>query len=123
VLLSGLAEKEVRRLIRIQGLPRLTPRTLTSRQALAAELEQVRKQGFALDNEENEEDGRCIGAPIVGQGGRIVAALSISAPTFRMDVTRARSLTGELADACRTISRALASRIPACSVAVGREHK
>lgn len=109
VLLCGLTEKEVQRLIRIQGLPKLTPRTLTSRQALAAELEQVRRQGFAVDNEENEPDGRCIGAPITGPGGRIVAALSISAPVFRMDMTRVRSLAGELTDACRAISHALTS--------------
>ena len=109
VLLSGLAEKEVDRLIRIQGLPRLMPRTLATRQALMAELDLVRKQGFAMDNEENEPGGRCIGAPIVGQDGRIVAALSISAPIFRMDMARARSLSSELIDSCRAISRALTS--------------
>jgi DNA-binding IclR family transcriptional regulator len=109
VLLSGLSEKEVRRLISIQGLPRLTPRTLVTRKALAAELEQVRKKGFALDNMENEPDGRCLGAPIVGQDGRIVAALSISAPVFRMDMARARTLAAELGDACRAISCALTS--------------
>lgn len=109
VLLAGLPEKEVQRLIRIQGLPRLTPRTLVSKQALAIELEQVRRQGYALDNEENEADGRCIGAPIVGPGGKIEAALSISAPVFRMDMARVRGLAGELIDACRTISRSLAT--------------
>jgi len=110
VLLSGLSEKEVQRLVRIQGLPRLTPRTIVSRAALAAELELVRRQGYALDNEENEPDGRCLGAPITGADGRIVAALSISAPIFRMDMGRARSLAGELTEACRTISRGLTSR-------------
>ncbi len=107
VLLCGLSEKESQRLIRIQGLPRLTPRTLVTRQALAAELEQVRRQGYALDNEENEPDGRCLGAPIIGPGGRIMAALSISAPVFRMDMARVRSLSGDLVDACRAISRSL----------------
>ena len=110
VLLSGLPEKEVQRLIRIQGLPRLTPRTLVSRQSLAKELEQVRKQGYALDNEENEPDGRCLGAPITDKSGRIAAAMSISAPTFRMDMARVKSLAGELRDACRDISRSLTSR-------------
>jgi DNA-binding IclR family transcriptional regulator len=109
VLLCGLAEKEVQRLIRIQGLPRLTPRTLVTKQALAIELEQVRRQGYALDNEENEADGRCLAAPIVGPGSKIVAALSISAPVFRMDMARVRGLAGELIDACRTISRSLAT--------------
>jgi DNA-binding IclR family transcriptional regulator len=108
VLLSGLPEKEVDRLIRIQGLPRLTPRTLVSRQSLAKELARVLKQGYALDNEENELDGRCLGAGIVNQSGRIAAALSISAPTFRMDMARVKSLAGELRDACRDISSAMA---------------
>jgi DNA-binding IclR family transcriptional regulator len=107
VLLSSLPDREVQRLVRIHGLPRLTPRTLVSRPALAAALDLVRRQGYALDNEENEADGRCIGAPIVAQGGKVVAALSISAPVFRMDMARARSLAPELIDACRMISRAL----------------
>lgn len=113
VLLSGLPEKEVQRLIRIQGLPPLTPRTLVTRQALAAELELVRRQGYAMDNEENEPDGRCLGAPVVGVGGRIVAALSISAPIFRMDMARARALAAELVGACHGISRSLTSPAPA----------
>ncbi len=109
VLLCGLPEKEVQRLIRIQGLPRLTPRTIVTRQALASELDLVRRQGYAMDNEENEPDGRCLGAPILGVGGRIVAALSISAPIFRMDLTRARALSAELIEASRAVSRALTS--------------
>jgi IclR family transcriptional regulator, KDG regulon repressor len=109
VLLSGLSEKEVDRLIRIQSLPKLMPRTITTRSALATELALVRKQGYAIDNEENEPGGRCMAAPIIGHDGRIVAALSISAPIFRMDMTRARSLVPELTDACRMISRSLTS--------------
>jgi DNA-binding IclR family transcriptional regulator len=113
VLLSGLPEKEVQRLIRIQGLPRLTPRSIVTRQALKLELDLVRKQGFAMDNEENELDGRCLAAPIVGVGGRIVAALSISAPVFRMDMARARTLADELVDTCHGLSRSLTSPDPA----------
>jgi DNA-binding IclR family transcriptional regulator len=46
----------------------------------------------------------------VGQGGRIVAALSISAPIFRMDMARARALAAELIESCHAITRALTSR-------------
>jgi IclR family transcriptional regulator, KDG regulon repressor len=108
VLLSGLPEKEVLRLIRIQGLPRLMPKTIVTRKALFEELELIRRQGYALDDEENEPDGRCIGAPIHGLDGRVVAALSVSAPSFRVDVARARSLAPDLAAACHDVSRALA---------------
>ena len=107
VLLSGMPEKEVQRLIRIHGLRRLTPNTLTTRKQLAEELDHVRSEGCALDNEENEPGGRCIAAPIVAKGGRIAAALSISAPIFRMDMALARSLAIKLVEACRAISNAL----------------
>ncbi len=116
VLLSGLSDKEVDRLIRIQGLPKLMPRTLVTRDALFDELALVRKQGYAVDNEENEPGGRCVAASIFGHDGRIVAAMSISAPIFRMDMARIRSLVPELTDACRMISRALTSTPEADSV-------
>jgi len=108
VLLSGLPDREVLRMIRIKRLPRFTPKTLVTRQAVMAEVHKVRDQGFAVDDEENEPDGRCIGAPILGPGGRVVAALSISAPAFRMEMARVRKLTGELTRACREISGAIA---------------
>jgi IclR family acetate operon transcriptional repressor len=56
------------------------------------------------DNQENELDGRCIGAPVAGPEGRVVAALSISGPVFRMDLNRARSLAPKLKQACAAIS-------------------
>ncbi len=110
ILLSGLSDKEVMRLIRLKKLPRFTPNTLVTKHAVLAEVLQVRKQGWAMDNEENEPGGRCIGAPITGPGGRVVAALSISAPIFRMDMPRALALVGDLTAACREISRAFTAR-------------
>jgi DNA-binding IclR family transcriptional regulator len=107
VLLGGLPDKDVLRLIRLKKLPRLTPATIITKAALMSELEKVRKLGYAMDNEENEAGGRCIGAPIPGAGGRVVAALSISAPVFRMEVERAKALVPDLIDACRAISRGL----------------
>ncbi len=108
VLLSGLPEKEVVRLVRLKGMPRLTPTTMVTRAELLAELDKIRRQGYALDNQENEVEGRCIGAPIKEPNGRVVAALSISGPVFRMDLARARSLAPQLKESCQAISNALA---------------
>ena len=110
VMLSGLSDKEVLRLIRLKKLPRLTPNTLVTKQAVMAEVQRVRKQGWAMDNEENEPGGRCIAAPVAGQGGRVIGALSISSPIFRMDMPRARRLVADLTKACREISRAFTAR-------------
>jgi DNA-binding IclR family transcriptional regulator len=106
VLLAALPEKEILRLLRLKGLPRLTPYSIVSRGALLIELERVRARGYAIDNRENELDGRCIGAPVLGPDGRVVAALSISGPVFRMDLNRTRSLAPKLKQACAAISRA-----------------
>ena len=62
-----------------------TPNTITEFPVLLKELEQIRQQGYALDNEEHEIGVRCIAVPVLGYGGRPAAAISISAPIFRMD--------------------------------------
>jgi DNA-binding IclR family transcriptional regulator len=104
VLLAALPEKEALRLLRVKGLPRLTPYSIVSQIDLMQELERVRRQGYAIDNQENELEGRCIGTPVVGADGRVVAALSVSGPVLRMDLNRARSLAGKLKLTCNAIS-------------------
>lgn len=107
VLLAALPEKEMMRLLRLKGLPRLTPYTIVSRIALMTELERVLERGYAIDGQENELEGRCIAAPVTGPDGRVVAALSISGPVFRMDLSRARLLAPKLKQTCAAISAAI----------------
>lgn len=49
------------------------------------EIAGVKKQGYAVDDEEFNEGLRCVAAPIYGQGGNLLFAVSISAPVIRMD--------------------------------------
>jgi DNA-binding IclR family transcriptional regulator len=107
VMLSGLVDKEVMRLLRLKGTPKLTDETLTNKAAVLAEIQKVRQQGWALDNQENELEGRCIGAPVVGPDGQVLASLSISGPVFRMSMERACGLVAELKGVCAEISRGL----------------
>ncbi len=107
VLLAGMPDREVQRLLRMKGTPRLTDQTLTTKAEILAEIQKVRRQGWALDNQENEVEGRCIGAAVHGPDGAVLAALSISGPVFRMDVSRARSVAPELKSVCADISRAV----------------
>ncbi len=65
-------------------LPAYTPNTITSLEALRKELEQVRKLGYAFDNEEAETGVRCIGAGVYDDSDALVAGLSVSAPAERM---------------------------------------
>lgn len=67
------------------GLPRYTDNTLTDPDSLARELDKVRRQGYAFDNEEAEKGVSCIGAGIFNDDGRLVAGLSVSAPSDRLN--------------------------------------
>ncbi len=69
---------------RRRGLAGFTRNTITSLPALEKELEKVRRQGYAVDNEEAEVGVRCIGAGIRDETGALVAGLSVSAPADRM---------------------------------------
>ncbi len=66
-------------------LPRHTPGTITDRDKFFDHLQTVAGEGLALDVEECAEGMRCVAAPVYDAAGRTVAALSISAPAFRVN--------------------------------------
>jgi DNA-binding IclR family transcriptional regulator len=106
ILLSDLPEREVLRLIRSKGMPRFTSSTIVREKDLIVELERVRTQGYALDNMENEPDGRCIAGPVMNEQRKVIASLSISGPVPRMTVARAKAMLKELTAACKAIGAA-----------------
>ncbi|MER7005452.1 IclR family transcriptional regulator [Dactylosporangium sp. NPDC000555] len=87
----SLASPDEQRKFVAGPLERHTPKTLVGADLLA-ELELVRSQGFALDDEANEEGVRCIGVPLVNRAGAAVGAISISAPANRFSVEDCRRL-------------------------------
>jgi DNA-binding IclR family transcriptional regulator len=61
-----------------------TPQTHASKDALSRELEDIRRQGYAIDNEEYDREVRCIAAPVRDYSGNVVGSLSVSGPVSRM---------------------------------------
>ncbi|BCV22801.1 IclR family transcriptional regulator [Moorella sp. Hama-1] len=106
-MLAFLPPEEVAKIIAGKGLPRFTPRTITTMAALEAELARVRESGYAIDDSENEEGIRCVGVPIFDHRGRVVAALSISGPTLHVTPERVPELGRLVRQAGREISRHL----------------
>jgi len=104
VLLSGMTEEEIDRVISEKGLSPSTPNSITDRERLLEELERVRKTGIAYDNEELDIGVRCIAAPIFNRDGKITAAISISGPIQRITPERMDSLEAEVRAAASEIS-------------------
>ena len=82
-LLAYQPEENVERIIKIEGLPRLTANTITDATELQLTLAKVRKQGYATDQEEILPDLCCVGAPIHNYTGQVIAAISMSVPAYR----------------------------------------
>jgi IclR family KDG regulon transcriptional repressor len=88
-----------------RSLKRYGKNTITSIAQLLEELRNIRKQGYALDNEEYYEGVRCVAAPIRA-GGRIAAAVSITGSIFSMTMDR---INRELIEMARETARGISS--------------
>jgi IclR family transcriptional regulator, pca regulon regulatory protein len=78
VLLAGESDAFVRAFLETHPVPQITPYTKRDPEALAAEIASIRRQGFALVEQELEEGLRVVAAPVREPGGRVVAAVSVS---------------------------------------------
>lgn len=78
-LISTLGDQEVKRLFRGKPLPHLTANSCANVGALLKQLDEVRAQGFAMDDEETREGMFCVGVPIHDpDGGPVLAAVAVS---------------------------------------------
>ncbi|WP_019631739.1 IclR family transcriptional regulator [Actinomadura atramentaria] len=91
------------------GMAAMTDRTITDPDRLAAELDRVRRTGYAIDDRENEPEVRCVAAPIFDHTDRAVGALSVSGLISRMTPARVREVGPLVARTGLEISRVLGS--------------
>ncbi|MBI2218977.1 MAG: IclR family transcriptional regulator [Candidatus Rokubacteria bacterium] len=103
VWLASLPDERVAEIVRAQGLPAVAPGTITSLRALKDELARVRRQGYAIADEELAEGGRALAAAITNGGG-VVGTVAISGPVFRLPLTRLRALAPRVRAAAERLS-------------------
>ena len=108
MLLSGLPDDEVRALLQASVLEARTRHTLTDVDALLARVQQARRQGWCMVNQELEEGLVSMAAPIVNRAGRIVAAINISGQANRTPPRQMQeAMLAPLREAAQEISRRL----------------
>ena len=104
-IMATLPEREVRAIWEGSEIERHTDKTIVDYDKLQRELADVRKDGYALDDEENEKGVRCIAACLYGYKKEVTHAFSISGPTSRMTRERVRGLAVDVKKVQEELSR------------------
>ena len=108
LLLAGLTEQELGDYLDTAELVPLTSATITDRTLLRAEVARAREVGFAVSHGEVNDDVTGVAAPVFDPAGRIIACLSATAPSHRVDDKRLDQLCADVqtaaAEATRRIS-------------------
>jgi DNA-binding IclR family transcriptional regulator len=104
--LSALDETVLGRIIEA-GLPSYTAKTITTADAFRRDIRRSRKRGFSINRQEYEDDVSAVGAPVLGVRDQAVAAIAITAPSFRFGGERETELCRLIVDGASEISRRL----------------
>lgn len=107
-LLSCLPPDLVEEMVRSLDLSQRTPNTITSRDVLCQEIEEIRQTGIAYDQEEYEMGLFCLGVPVCN-GEHPLAAISIAGPVSRMKAYGLESMETALLDAAQHLELLLKS--------------
>lgn len=102
-MLAYMPEAQVERIIDRHGLPARTENTITDRETLYAELDQIRDRGWALDDGEGLQGLRCVSVPILTDDESVHGAVSISGPKSRLRGERFREEIPDLLQAATNV--------------------
>ena len=108
VLLASISDGEFESLYkRDELLSPLTSKSISSLEELKKNLKKVKKQGYAVDREEYKIGINCIGVPIFERNGEAIAAISITGPASRFNLSEMRKARSKLISIAKEISNQL----------------
>jgi len=105
IFLAQMSPAQRRRLLACAPLEAYTPKTLTDLEQVEREIQRVRKDGFAFDNEEFLPGLLCIAALVPSKNGPSNLCVAVQAPIVRLDVEEAKKLLPALQRAAVALSR------------------
>ena len=106
-IMATLPDEEVKKIWNESIIEKKTDKTITDFSQMQEVLDEVRQNGYALDDEENEKGVRCIAACLHGYQKEVKYAFSISGPTSRMTRERVRELAVDVKKVQEELSREL----------------
>jgi len=111
-LVAYISQERLEKIISERPMEKRTPKTITTLPRLSKELEKVRAQGYAVDDEENNLGARCVGAPVFNQQGAIEASVGLSGTIGQVNSQTMPRIVEALKDAARHVSMQLGYRAP-----------
>jgi IclR family acetate operon transcriptional repressor len=117
-ILGFMPEKMVRRILD-RGMPQLTPYTLNSPDVLFENLNSVRELGFAISEQELEEQINAVAAPIFDQVNHPIASIAVAGPAYRLTRDRMMEIGPNVVAIAREISQEISlSAIPLATTSI-----
>ena len=107
LILAYHTKEWVERYLQYNPLKQYTDYTIVDKEKLFKELEQIRNQGYSMDNREHNPDIVCIAAPIFGGDEQLVGTIGISAPDYRFSPEKACSYADEVKHSAAVITEIL----------------
>lgn len=107
-MLAHLPTAEQERILsKVSSYPAYTNRTLTDAEMLRDDLVRIRTQGYAVSDEDVDAGAKGVGAPVFDLTGKVVGAISVGGPSYRVDDGRLRTFSTLIVQSAHAISRQL----------------
>lgn len=113
VLLASYARAETEKILHRKGCAKLTEKTLSTPSDLFADLDRITERGWSFDDEESHLGMRCVAAAIYNEFAEVVAGVSVSGPSLRLDDGSIAGIGVQVRSAAERITRAIGGRLPA----------
>lgn len=120
VLLAALSPSQLERYLASCELHKFTAKTISEKDALLREIEEVRRKGLAFDDGEFDPEARCVAVPVRDFTGRVAGAIGMSGPMWRLSLQALQEKSKYVRNAAVELSAELgfqAEREPALSIA------
>jgi IclR family acetate operon transcriptional repressor len=111
-IFAALPEEQIDAILKVKGLPRITPNTITSPETMWSSVRVIRQRGWSFDDEEHALGTRCVAAPIYDEHAEVLGAISVAGPSSRLPDERIKQLGPLVAHTAEELTHRLGGRWP-----------
>lgn len=110
-ILAFLPQQEILDIVEDKGLEKFTHKTIINIETLLLHLEEIRNNGYSIDDEEHELGIKCAAAPIFNSKGEVVAGISVAGPIMRVTEDKLSAMAMEVLQTSQEISKLLGGKV------------